>query len=160
MNVQQGDKIGAWRAGYPSWMTYSPPRRPRRNYSSCGALTFGAVKTNVGIIQGMRINLTTPFAEKDKAKALGARWDVARKTWYIEDVEDLTPFRQWIPDLAGWDEKKATQGPKKPRKPAKQAKAKASTPKTTGEAIPEHCGCNVLPWEHCEHSNQQGLTDR
>ena len=40
----------------------------------------------------MRINLVTPFAEKDAVKALGARWDAAKKLWYITDVADLTPF--------------------------------------------------------------------
>ncbi len=99
----------------------------------------------------MRINLTTTFAEKDKAKALGARWDVARKTWYIEDIEDLTPFRRWIPSIADWDEKQAAKGSKKPRKATKQAKN--SAPKAIGQAVP-HCGCNALPWEHCEHSKQ------
>lgn len=44
----------------------------------------------------MRINIQCPFAEKDDARLLGARWDAARKTWYIIDVEDLTPFMRWI----------------------------------------------------------------
>lgn len=44
----------------------------------------------------MRIDLNCPFAEKDAAKSLGARWDVARRTWYIENMEDLTPFMRWI----------------------------------------------------------------
>lgn len=44
----------------------------------------------------MRINLRCPFAEKDQAKALGAKWDLAKKTWYITDVEDITPFMRWI----------------------------------------------------------------
>lgn len=47
----------------------------------------------------MRINLTCPFTEKDTAKALGARWDPARKTWFIENMEDLTPFLRWIPSV-------------------------------------------------------------
>jgi len=51
------------------------------------------------IITPMRINLVTPFAEKDSVKALGARWDSARKVWYIQNVSDLTPFLRWIPDL-------------------------------------------------------------
>lgn len=97
----------------------------------------------------MRINLTTTFAEKDKVKALGARWDIARKTWYIEDVEDLTPFKRWIPSIVDWDEKQAARGPKQPRKPKK---AKSSKPTTTGPAVPD-CGCNVLPWEDCEHDS-------
>ena len=31
------------------------------------------------IILAMRINLVTPFAEKDAVKALGTRWDAATK---------------------------------------------------------------------------------
>lgn len=44
----------------------------------------------------MRINIQCPFAEKDDARLLGARWDPVRKTWYIVNVEDLTPFMRWI----------------------------------------------------------------
>lgn len=29
-----------------------------------------------------RVNIAVPFSEKDEAKALGARWDSAEKTWY------------------------------------------------------------------------------
>jgi len=47
----------------------------------------------------MRINLVTPFAEKVVVKALGARWDAAKKCWYIVDVADLTPFARWIPNM-------------------------------------------------------------
>jgi len=45
----------------------------------------------------MRINLTCDFADKDIVKSLGAKWDSARKTWFIIDIEDLTPFMRWIP---------------------------------------------------------------
>ncbi|MFI3136422.1 MAG: DUF5710 domain-containing protein, partial [Methylococcaceae bacterium] len=30
-----------------------------------------------------KIYLNVPFAQKDEAKALGARWDAAQKKWYI-----------------------------------------------------------------------------
>lgn len=46
----------------------------------------------------MRTNLKVPFQEKDKARALGAKWDLARRTWYIEDMENIEPFLQWIPN--------------------------------------------------------------
>jgi hypothetical protein len=36
-----------------------------------------------------------PFSEKDKAKALGARWNSERKAWYVPDGKDITPFKQW-----------------------------------------------------------------
>jgi hypothetical protein len=34
----------------------------------------------------MRINLVTPFADEDAVKALEARWDAAKKVWYITVV--------------------------------------------------------------------------
>lgn len=46
----------------------------------------------------MRVNLNVPFSEKDKARRLGARWDAARNTWYVENVENLEAFLRWIPD--------------------------------------------------------------
>lgn len=44
----------------------------------------------------MRINLHCPFAEKEEAKSLGAKWDQSLKVWYLWNVEDLTPFMRWI----------------------------------------------------------------
>lgn len=100
----------------------------------------------------MRINLVTPFAEKDAVKALGARWDAAKKIWYLTDVADLTPFMRWIPDLAAATEA-STDGVTRlmkntPKAPIQHSKGPAT--KSTLE-VP-HCGCNVLPWEHCPHT--------
>ena len=44
-----------------------------------------------------RIDLTVPFAEKDEAKRLGARWDGERKVWYVPDGIDATAFGRWLP---------------------------------------------------------------
>ena len=41
------------------------------------------------------IILKVPFSEKDKAKALGARWNSERKAWYVPDGQDITPFKRW-----------------------------------------------------------------
>ena len=96
----------------------------------------------------MRINLVTPFSEKDAAKALGARWDSAKKVWYIVDVEDLTPFLRWIPNLDAAQDTGATAlaSPK-----ASMVKVKPPVVSKPAVEVP-HCGCNVLPWEDCEHS--------
>src|SRR4051812_44231142 len=40
--------------------------------------------------------LTVPFAQKDKAKALGARWDGAVRQWYVPAGLELTLFRDWL----------------------------------------------------------------
>ena len=100
----------------------------------------------------MRINLVTPFAEKDAVKALGARWDPAKKLWYITDVADLTPFMRWILDLEAASEPSGSAA-KAP------AKSNAKTPARQSEgvitkstvAVP-NCGCQLLPWVDCEHS--------
>ena len=34
-----------------------------------------------------RVNLAVPFAQKDEAKRLGAKWDVAKRTWYAPSGE-------------------------------------------------------------------------
>ena len=34
-------------------------------------------------MQKARFYLTVPFAQKDEAKGLGAKWDPARKLWYV-----------------------------------------------------------------------------
>lgn len=47
------------------------------------------------------IVLKVPYAEKDDAKALGARWNPARKCWYVPDGKDSGPFAQWIDAGAG-----------------------------------------------------------
>lgn len=43
------------------------------------------------------IYLTAGFRDKDKVKALGARWDPSRKSWYAPGGADLTLFRPWLP---------------------------------------------------------------
>ncbi len=83
----------------------------------------------------MRINLKTPFAEKDEAKALGARWDPKQKCWYIQNVADLAPFARWITDS-----------------PSSASPRKSTAPIVTGGPVTAGCGCQVLPWEDCEHS--------
>lgn len=46
----------------------------------------------------MRVDLKVPYSQKDEARKLGARWDRARKTWYVENEEHLGRFLRWVPD--------------------------------------------------------------
>ena len=41
--------------------------------------------------------LKVPFAEKDEAKALGARWNGERKSWYVPDGKPTEAFEKWLP---------------------------------------------------------------
>ena len=100
----------------------------------------------------MRINLVTPFAEKDAAKALGARWDAAKKLWYIVDVADLTPFLRWIPDVDAATAN-ALEGAVLPSKQAEEASIKRSAGVITTSTLKvPHCGCSVRAWEDCSHT--------
>ena len=44
-----------------------------------------------------RINLRVGFADKDHAKALGAKWDAKLKTWYIDADMDMLKYKRWMP---------------------------------------------------------------
>ena len=44
----------------------------------------------------MKTFLKVPFAEKDCAKALGAKWDVKKKMWYVINKADLSDFEKWL----------------------------------------------------------------
>lgn len=91
----------------------------------------------------MRMDLKVPFAEKDEAKKLGARWDPARKTWYVVNQTDLAPFARWSPQP---HDGTSTAPPASPR-----AKSTAASQVIVGsryKPLPKVCEC--LPWEECE----------
>ena len=41
--------------------------------------------------------LQTAFKDRERVKGLGARWDPARKQWYVPEGHDLAPFVSWLP---------------------------------------------------------------
>ena len=105
------------------------------------------------IIHAMRINLVTPFAEKDAVKALGARWDASKKLWYILDVADITPFLRWIPKTEVATKNSATVSQHLDARPDNDQSRTPKVPKPSGlssEVL--HCGCHVLPWDDCAHT--------
>lgn len=44
----------------------------------------------------MALLLNVPFAEKNEAKALGARWNPNIKKWYVADKKDYHKFERWF----------------------------------------------------------------
>lgn len=44
--------------------------------------------------------LAVPFAEKDEAKKLGARWNAERRSWYVPPGIDISLFSRWRTDEA------------------------------------------------------------
>ena len=96
----------------------------------------------------MRIDLVAPYADKDAVKALGARWDGAKKVWYIVNVTDLTPFARWLPI----DRSNQGKSDAPPQHAAPHAKKEAAGTITRAARPHPVCACAVLPWEDCAHS--------
>lgn len=40
--------------------------------------------------------LNVPFAEKDRARALGARWSANQRRWFVDAGADLNRFEKWL----------------------------------------------------------------
>lgn len=60
------------------------------------------------------IYINTPFDEKDIVKALGARWDMTRKQWYVLPDANLKLFEKWLPvsqDVFALESHSATSKP-------------------------------------------------
>lgn len=87
----------------------------------------------------MRVYLKCTFQEKEKVKSLGARWDYERRSWFIDNPENIEDFAQWI-------EIKEPQIQSRGHK-----KIQARSFGTSGD-LAESCDCDVLPWEDCKHT--------
>ena len=94
----------------------------------------------------MRLNLKVPFAEKDDAKKLGARWDAGRKLWYIDGHLDATLFSRWQPtphDGSAVDSHVPQRSASRPVTPAGKVHVGSRFVE-----LPRVCDC--LPWDDCE----------
>lgn len=103
----------------------------------------------------MRLNLKVPFAEKDQAKKLGARWDAGRKTWYIDDGKvDPAPFARWSPTP---DDGSAGDAPA--RKPvAAKRQSVASKVQVGRHYVEQPRVCDCPPWEVCDTCRATALS--
>lgn len=78
--------------------------------------------------------LNTPYAEKNQAKALGAKWDNANKTWYAPAGLDLNRFEKWlVQDRQNAQER--TAEPTQPPAPQRQNRTYLYTQPSDIEAI-------------------------
>jgi hypothetical protein len=54
------------------------------------------IKSSTPRIASIETPLNVPFADKDRAKALGAQWHADQKLWVVPAGRDLTPFSTWL----------------------------------------------------------------
>lgn len=106
-----------------------------------------------------RVLLSVPYAEKDEARACGARWDPVLQTWWISrhSLAYHPAICRWIPDqrLA----RRVQQALDFNNGEQWQSPALISAPERPLAPLPE-CDCTSPPWEHCRHTLQACSTAR
>ena len=50
-----------------------------------------------------RFYVNCPYDDKDEAKELGARWDNAKRQWFVPDGVDINLFEKWWPEEVAAD---------------------------------------------------------
>ena len=102
----------------------------------------------------MRTNLKVPFAEKDEAKKLGAKWDAARKIWYVDSKVDMAPFSRWSPTPH-----EGSGGDDLAPKTTSAAKQRATGKVIVGSEYVEQARvCACLPWDVCDKCESMALS--
>jgi hypothetical protein len=77
----------AWLPADASSMSSTPaPTRPKNSSRPSSGMPPGSIL------------LAVPFAEKDAAKKLGARWNAERRSWYVPPGTNVSPFERWRKD--------------------------------------------------------------
>ncbi|MBS1191096.1 MAG: hypothetical protein H6R10_2888 [Rhodocyclaceae bacterium] len=103
----------------------------------------------------MRTDLRVPFAEKDEAKRLGARWDPARKVWYVQNQADLAPFSRWLPTGSAPSDAGAPGKAPAAKKPQKSG---GGTVVVGSKYVEQPRVCDCLPWEVCDKCRSMALS--
>ena len=93
--------------------------------------------------------LKVPFREKDEAKALGARWDPDRRSWYVPDGIALDDFARWLPADGDSDEAlvRSANPPPRQRSAGRPSAGLGTDPATrlTADPAPELRDIFALP---------------
>lgn len=108
-------------------------------------------------MEKIQLALNVPYAEKDKAKSLGARWSVPQRVWYVPYGVDINLFKAWWPEqlkqAAGLAKPPKAKAPVKkskwaPRPGSPEALRQQKEPKvfTGPEEVPVDTS-DKLPWE-------------
>jgi hypothetical protein len=79
----------------------------------------------------LKTYLNVPFAEKDAAKALGAKWDAIHKKWYVPADKDIMLFAAWQADSS-----ELSPAATKPAKPANKNASSANYTAVAAVTLP------------------------
>ncbi|MFL6675045.1 MAG: DUF5710 domain-containing protein [Massilia sp.] len=103
----------------------------------------------------MPIRLDVPYADKDQAKALGARWNPKGRFWYVPDGVLVTPFEPWVPDSDTPASGASSENGSAARPPKQEATARPGSKdlvvgKTNIGSQYFDTGHDCIPWLPCE----------
>jgi hypothetical protein len=101
----------------------------------------------------MRTDLQVPFAEKDEAKRLGARWDATRKVWYVQNESDLAPFSRWLPSA----DRPAAAAPARTAAATTLQKSDAGLVAVGSRYVKQARVCDCPPWQLCDSCRPMAL---
>ena len=73
-------------------------RDVRHETTHTDAVLTARSEPDAGDAQRERTYLDVPFTQKDQAKALGARWDRHKLSWYAPPGSEIVSFRPWVRD--------------------------------------------------------------
>ena len=91
--------------------------------------------------------LNVPYAEKDEARTLGARWNPTRKRWYVPPGVALDAFSKWMPEGGAAEDAPAKSGASGNAKPGGRVDAYAAKLVTGSLYVELPHDCN--PFEPC-----------
>ena len=122
-----------------------PFQPPTTSFPDFGVLSAPAAAPS-GYLATETTFLTCPYAEKEAAKALGARWEPTRRQWYVPAGKDLQPFARWLssrpwegrdaPAIVAPPPKPEPPKPEPPTAPVAPALAPPAAPLTAPPAAP------------------------
>lgn len=90
-----------------------------------------------------RLYLNVPYAEKEDAKVLGARWCMRRKKWWVYANQMSPKHQRWL--NVSSDSHVHDLFPADPHP--------VRTSPRTDFSLPD-CACTTPPWEDCQHTTR------
>ncbi|WP_333878665.1 DUF5710 domain-containing protein [Methylobacter sp.] len=92
-----------------------------------------------------KIYLNVPFAQKDEAKALGARWDAVQKKWFVPPEKDITLFAKWQTESGAVEPPRAKTSSSNNSSPPKKTAVGAKTHATIKDFVAYNG--DTPPWD-------------
>jgi conjugative relaxase-like TrwC/TraI family protein len=100
----QGERLGVLEAISSATKERSSLAKPTIGNGSLSTVSQErlALEAKIGVqrtrMAEEREYLVVPYAERDQAKALGAKWDWREKLWYIGPESERDPLTRWLPE--------------------------------------------------------------